>query len=48
MTPNRVTISDTQIPATATNVQDMGNGWKKYSIDNIWFMTDGKQTVQIK
>lgn len=43
-----VGISNISIPGNAINVGDMGNGWKKYSIDGIQFMTDGKQTVQIK
>lgn len=36
------------IPGNAINIIDIGNGWKKYSIDGNQFMTDGKQTVQIK
>lgn len=44
----QIQSSSVSIPAVATDKQDLGNNWWSYKIDNDKFMTDGKQTIQIK
>lgn len=39
--------SNPTIPGNAVMITDMGNGWEKYQIDGVWFMTDGKQTTKM-